>query len=134
MARSLSEAEWLLILEQEAAEFLAESVVDEVLQRSQDVLFEKHIESQVLPYAVQFCKKTIENMVEVRPLRPAVGEVSAGSAAAWFLRSHPEATWRFFKCDPGEVDPSVWVAGEGPETGVMSRSTSSGPSRTTGIA
>lgn len=53
-------------LEQESAEQFAESFIEEIIKKSQDVLFEKHLESQVLPYAVSFTQDTLSNMIKVK--------------------------------------------------------------------
>ncbi|KAI9221869.1 hypothetical protein BC828DRAFT_379875 [Blastocladiella britannica] len=45
------------------AELIVSSLVEEILQRSQDVLFEKHISSQVVPYAVQFAKDAMNQLI-----------------------------------------------------------------------
>ncbi|KAJ3045181.1 hypothetical protein HDV00_011051 [Rhizophlyctis rosea] len=78
--------DFLLIIDQEEGELLVSSLIEEILQRSHDVLFEKHIESQVLPYAVEFAKETVVGIVE----------------------------WEFFKRDPGDIDPLTWEPDEEP--------------------
>ena len=80
-----SKEDFLAIIDQEEGELLITSIIEDILQRSHDVLFEKHIESQVLPYAVDFAKKTVLGIVE----------------------------WEFFKRDPGVIDPMTWEPDEG---------------------
>ncbi|ORZ31850.1 hypothetical protein BCR44DRAFT_1441471 [Catenaria anguillulae PL171] len=46
-------------LDLDDSELIVADLVEEILQRSQDVLFEKHISSQVLPYAIQYAKDTV---------------------------------------------------------------------------
>jgi hypothetical protein len=58
--------EYFNIIDQEEGEQLAYNIIEDILTRGQEVLFEKHIESQVLPYAVQFAKETLLRIVEVR--------------------------------------------------------------------
>ena len=57
--------EYLSILDQEEGEQFVLTLIEEILTRGQEVLFEKHIESQVLPYAVQFAKDNLLKIVEV---------------------------------------------------------------------
>ncbi|KAJ3290330.1 hypothetical protein HK104_006849 [Borealophlyctis nickersoniae] len=75
-----------LLTDIEEGELLISALIEEILQKSHDVLFEKHIESQVLPYAVAFARETIIGIVE----------------------------WEFFKRDPGEIDPRTWLPDEEP--------------------
>lgn len=56
---------WISLIDQEEGQLLAASLIEEIIQKSQDVLFERHIESQVLPYAVQFTKETLLAVIEV---------------------------------------------------------------------
>jgi hypothetical protein len=59
--------DWIGLVDQEEGQLLAASLIEEIIQKSQDVLFERHIESQVLPYAVQFTKETLLAVIEVSP-------------------------------------------------------------------
>ncbi|KAI8841193.1 hypothetical protein BJ741DRAFT_646773 [Chytriomyces cf. hyalinus JEL632] len=77
--------DWLAWMDQEEGENLASAIVESVIARGQEVLFEKHIESQVLPYAVGFAKGTLLKIVE----------------------------WQFFRRDSGEIKPETWLADEG---------------------
>ncbi|KAJ3109357.1 hypothetical protein HDU96_007245 [Phlyctochytrium bullatum] len=79
--------EYTAIVDQEEGELLAISLIEEILTKGQDVLFEKHIESQVLPYAVQFAKDTILTIVQ----------------------------WEFFKRDRGDIDLQTWLPDEEPQ-------------------
>ncbi|KAJ3195466.1 hypothetical protein HK101_012033 [Irineochytrium annulatum] len=79
------------IVDQEEGELFAVNLIDEILTRGQEVLFEKHIESQVLPYAVQFAKDTLVTIVE----------------------------WEFFKRDNGRIDPLTWTPDEEPPSAVI---------------
>ncbi|KAJ3101422.1 hypothetical protein HDU97_001352 [Phlyctochytrium planicorne] len=83
--------DYLAIVDQEEGEQLAISLIEEILTRGQEVLFEKHIESQVLPYAVQFARDTILTIVQ----------------------------WEFFKRDPGDVDLQTWLPDEEPQPAVI---------------
>ncbi|KAI9099426.1 hypothetical protein DFS34DRAFT_70852 [Phlyctochytrium arcticum] len=83
--------EYQLLVDAEESEIFIISLVEQVVQRSQEVLFEKHIESQVLPYAVQFAKQTIDEIVE----------------------------WEFFRRDPGDIDPATWEPDTEPEPAVI---------------
>ncbi|KAJ3383795.1 hypothetical protein HDU84_003398 [Entophlyctis sp. JEL0112] len=83
-------AEWFNLIDIEEGENLASAIVDAIVQRGQEVLFEKHIESQVLPYAVQFAKSTLLKIVE----------------------------WRFFSRDSGEILPETWDPDEEPKPAI----------------
>ena len=60
--------EWFALIDQEEGEQLVCEIMEEILQKSQQVIFERHIESQVLPYAVKFAKDTLLKMVQVKLL------------------------------------------------------------------
>ncbi|OAJ40238.1 hypothetical protein BDEG_24001 [Batrachochytrium dendrobatidis JEL423] len=79
--------EWLQLVDQEEGESLALALVEDILQRSQHVLFEKHIDVQVLPYTVNFARDTLVSLVN----------------------------YRFFRRDPGNIDPELWEQDEEPE-------------------
>ncbi|KAJ3123889.1 hypothetical protein HK100_011447, partial [Physocladia obscura] len=86
-----SASDWFTILDTEEGENLACSIVDAIVQRGQEVLFEKHIESQVLPYAVQFAKDTFLKIVE----------------------------WEFFKKDSGEILAETWDPDDEPQPAII---------------
>ncbi|KAI9193418.1 uncharacterized protein BJ171DRAFT_637519 [Polychytrium aggregatum] len=81
-----SKEDWFLVVDQEDGEQFVCSLIEEILNRSQEVLFEKHIESQVLPYAVQFSKTTLLKIIE----------------------------WEFFRKDLGKIDSAAWLPDEEP--------------------
>ncbi|KAJ3242685.1 hypothetical protein HDU78_001232 [Chytriomyces hyalinus] len=83
--------DWLTWMDQEEGENLASAIVESIVARGQEVLFEKHIESQVLPYAVGFAKGTLLKIVE----------------------------WQFFRRDSGEIRPETWLADEEPKPAVI---------------
>lgn len=60
-----SREEWFNIVEIEQGEQAVAQILESVIQASQDVIFERHIESQVLPYAVQFAKEAFIDFIEV---------------------------------------------------------------------
>jgi hypothetical protein len=77
---------YFLSSDQEVSEQLAITLVEDIIKRSQDVIFEKHIESQVLPYAVRFSQDVMERVIR----------------------------WEFFKHDPGiQGDLSSWQPEQG---------------------
>ena len=76
---------YYLGLDQEASEVLAETMVEEIIKKSQDVIFEKHIESQVLPYAVHFSQDIMERVIR----------------------------WEFFRQDAGLASDSNWAPDQG---------------------
>ncbi|KAJ3176235.1 hypothetical protein HDU87_005450 [Geranomyces variabilis] len=82
-----SKEDYLQIVAAEETEIFVLSLVEHVVVKSQDVLFEKHIESQVLPYAVQFAKGALDELVE----------------------------WEFFRQDEGAIDAETWEPDEEPE-------------------
>jgi hypothetical protein len=57
--------DWGSILEQEDGELFCLTLIEEILQKSQKVLFEKRIDIQVLPYATAFCKEVCLNLIAV---------------------------------------------------------------------
>ncbi|TPX41654.1 hypothetical protein SeMB42_g05479 [Synchytrium endobioticum] len=73
-------SEWFQALDRQEGITLCTQMVSEILQKSQDVIFQKHIDRQVLPYAIQFARETMLRAIE----------------------------WEFFKMDPGEADLSTW--------------------------
>ena len=56
---------WQAVFEQEEGELFILSLVEEILNKSQNVLFEKHIDGQLLPYAVQATRKTLVSIIDV---------------------------------------------------------------------
>jgi hypothetical protein len=54
---------WSYMLEQEDGELFCLSLIEEILQKSQQVLFQKRIDSQVLPYSSSFCKEICQGLV-----------------------------------------------------------------------
>jgi hypothetical protein len=64
-AKVTREDHWFAIIDQEEGENAVTQIIDEVVKKAQDVVFEKHIESQVLPYAVNFAKDAILSIIEV---------------------------------------------------------------------
>jgi hypothetical protein len=69
-----------LCIEEDEVELIIADLIEDIIQKSQDVLFEKHISSQVLPYAVQFAKDTIISVAEVlctRFLRDVTTKITA---------------------------------------------------------
>ncbi|KAI8815591.1 uncharacterized protein EV422DRAFT_371313 [Fimicolochytrium jonesii] len=83
--------EYLSIVAAEETELFIISLVDRIVAKSQDVLFERHIESQVLPYAVQFAKAALDELVE----------------------------WEFFKGDDGGIEEETWRPDDEPEPAII---------------
>ncbi|KAL2916266.1 hypothetical protein HK105_204022 [Polyrhizophydium stewartii] len=77
--------DWLQLVDQEEGELLVLSLIEEIIERSQHVLFEKYIDVQVLPYAVGFARETLLSLLK----------------------------YKFFRRDPGNIDPDLWEADEG---------------------
>ncbi|KAI8799927.1 hypothetical protein BJ742DRAFT_108246 [Cladochytrium replicatum] len=78
--------DWFTVVDMEEGEALVAAIINEILLKSHDVLFEKHIEVQVLPYAVQFAKETLLSIIQ----------------------------WEFFKRDEGVIDSETWHPDEEP--------------------
>nr|KAJ3418269.1 hypothetical protein HK105_000123 [Polyrhizophydium stewartii] len=57
--------DWLQLVDQEEGELLVLSLIEEIIERSQHVLFEKYIDVQVLPYAVGFARETLLSLLKV---------------------------------------------------------------------
>ncbi|KAJ1551123.1 hypothetical protein HK096_003017 [Nowakowskiella sp. JEL0078] len=85
--------DWNSIINQEEGEVFILQIIEEILQSSQDVLFEKHIESQVLPFAVQFSKQTLLRILE----------------------------WGFFGRDEAKILPETWLPDEAASTDSWAR-------------
>ena len=64
LVNPFDEFQW--VVEQEAGELAALSFVEDLIQKCQEIIFEKHIESQVMPFAVQFAQDTMLQVIEVR--------------------------------------------------------------------
>ena len=62
---TIKEEFWLQSLEQEETELLAHEFVEQVLQNTQNVLFERHIENQLIPFATHFAKATMMKTIKV---------------------------------------------------------------------
>lgn len=65
MSRPLADDEWFYIVDQEEGELLAAQIVEEVLQKVQQVLFQKHIASQIVPFSVNDLNDQIMEILEV---------------------------------------------------------------------
>ena len=65
MSRLLADDEWHVIMEKEEGELLAAQVVDDVLQKVQQALFQKHIASQLVPYSVADLNDQMMEIIEV---------------------------------------------------------------------
>ncbi|KAL7751987.1 hypothetical protein RI367_002515 [Sorochytrium milnesiophthora] len=73
------------LLDVEEGELLVAELVEEVVSRGQDVLFEKHISSQVLPYALQVSKEALIKAIQ----------------------------WEFFKEDVVDMSEPCWFSDNG---------------------
>ncbi|TPX35317.1 hypothetical protein SmJEL517_g02318 [Synchytrium microbalum] len=73
-------ADWFTAIERQQGTLLCTKLVADILQKSQDVIFQKHIDRQVLPYAIQYARESMLKSIQ----------------------------WEFFKMDPGETDLSTW--------------------------
>ncbi|KAI8928198.1 hypothetical protein BC831DRAFT_449537 [Entophlyctis helioformis] len=82
--------DWLQLIEQEEGESFVLSLIQDIISRSQHVLFEKHIDVQVLPYAVGFARDTLLSLID----------------------------YKFFRRDPGNIDMDLWEPDEEPEPAV----------------
>ncbi|KAJ3324755.1 hypothetical protein HDV06_006063 [Boothiomyces sp. JEL0866] len=73
--------DWTFLIEQEEGELFVLQLIEDIIADSQKVLFKKHIDVQLLPYAVNFAKTSILSMIN----------------------------YHFFTRDPGDNDPSLWI-------------------------
>ncbi|KAJ3272045.1 hypothetical protein HDV01_005997 [Terramyces sp. JEL0728] len=73
--------DWAFLIEQEEGELFVLQLIEDIISESQKVLFKKHIDVQLLPYAVNFAKESILSMIN----------------------------YHFFTRDPGDNDPSLWI-------------------------
>lgn len=60
-----SKEEWQTISHLDNSHSFALSLVSEILTTCDEILFEKHISVQILPYTLDFANKLIQNLVEV---------------------------------------------------------------------
>lgn len=51
--------EWTALVEQEDSENFVITIVEEVLTRTQNVLFDKRIDRQLLPFVTAYCKEQL---------------------------------------------------------------------------
>ncbi|KAI8897166.1 hypothetical protein BC833DRAFT_57099 [Globomyces pollinis-pini] len=79
--------DWVSVVEQEEGELLVIQLIDEVIHNSHQVLFKKHIDVQILPFAVDFAKNTILDLIN----------------------------YHFFSRDPGNNDNVLWIPDDEPE-------------------
>ena len=69
LSRFMSKEDWNAIIEQEEGELFVVSLIDEILAKSQNVLFEKRIDIQVLPYTVSYCKNVLLDLINVKIIK-----------------------------------------------------------------
>ncbi|KAJ3310547.1 hypothetical protein HDV04_004959 [Boothiomyces sp. JEL0838] len=79
--------DWTFLIEQEEGELFVIQLIEDIISDSQKVLFKKHIDVQLLPYAVNFAKTSILSMIN----------------------------YHFFTRDPGDNDPSLWIPDSEPK-------------------
>lgn len=65
LSKMASKDDWACLIEQEEGEILVLNLLDEIIERSHQVLFQKHIDAQLLPYAVCFAKNTLMDLIQV---------------------------------------------------------------------
>jgi hypothetical protein len=58
--------EWKLIIDQEEGELFVLSLIEDIIHESQQILFRKYIDIQILPYSVQYAHDAIRELVNVR--------------------------------------------------------------------
>ncbi len=57
--------EWFSIFEQEDGELFVTDLIESIIHKSQQILFKKHIDIQILPYTVEFAKQTLLDIINV---------------------------------------------------------------------
>lgn len=60
-----SKEEWKGIIEQEEGELFVLSLIEDIIYESQQILFRKYIDIQILPYSVQHFHSTITELINV---------------------------------------------------------------------
>ncbi|KAI8904097.1 hypothetical protein EDD86DRAFT_249980 [Gorgonomyces haynaldii] len=78
--------DWIGLTDQEDGELFCLQLIEDVILKSQTVLFEKRIDGQVLPFAVNFCKQQLLELVR----------------------------FKYYKQDD-LVDPSLWIPDTEPQ-------------------
>ncbi len=62
----MTREEWLALVEREEGMALVSELVEQVLSRTKDIIFEKQIAKKILPYAVSYAKESMLGLVKVR--------------------------------------------------------------------
>ena len=57
--------DWTFLIDQEEGELLILDLIEDIIQASQKVLFKKHIDVLILPYAVNFAKTSLLELINV---------------------------------------------------------------------
>jgi hypothetical protein len=57
--------EWFSILDQEEGQKLSIAIIEEIVSKSQNVIFQRKIQTQLIPYTLNYIKNTILGVVEV---------------------------------------------------------------------
>lgn len=60
-----SKEEWFAIVDQEEGQKLVLNVMEEVLDKTQNVIFRRRIENQLLPYTLSYVRNTFLGVAEV---------------------------------------------------------------------
>jgi hypothetical protein len=58
--------EWNLILDSEDSQLFILSLIDDICERANKVLFDKQIDVQILPWAVKGTKQTLLDLIHVK--------------------------------------------------------------------
>jgi hypothetical protein len=56
--------EWISIIDQEEGQKLALNIVEEVLSKTQSVIFQRKIEQQLVPYTLNYVKNTVLGVIQ----------------------------------------------------------------------
>lgn len=78
--------EWIAIIEQEEGELFILNIIEDIIHESEEILFKKHIDIQILPFTVNYAHQTIMDLINCH----------------------------FFTRDPGNVDNCLWIPDKGP--------------------
>jgi hypothetical protein len=57
--------EWIFAIEQEEGEIFILELVQETIDKTQNILFERHIDVQILPHTIDFCKEQLLDNLNV---------------------------------------------------------------------
>ncbi|XP_059170066.1 uncharacterized protein LOC131951721 isoform X2 [Physella acuta] len=100
-----NENDWNYVLERDTAEDFAFDLVEEIISKTLSVIYDRHIESQLLPFTISQAKEAIVEIIKWQFLTRDEGEENFQSDSSWHQDEEPE---------PASTD--CWAQGSVPKT------------------